>query len=109
MIFIVVKFPVLPEHRDAWLEALEPYTTATRAEPGNLWFEWSQSIDDPTVFVLVEAFREGDAPGAHVNSTHFKAAMSLMPTMLARTPEIVNVQVAGETWSLMGELTVPLR
>jgi quinol monooxygenase YgiN len=42
------------------------FTEATRAEPGNLWFEWSRSLDDPMEYVLVEAFRDGDAGAAHV-------------------------------------------
>lgn len=107
MIFIVVKFTVKPEHRETWLEAVKPFTEATRAEPGNVWFDWSRSVDRPDEFVLVEAFQDGDAPATHVGSDHFKAAMDLMPTMLARTPEIINVQVPGSSWSEMGELTVP--
>lgn len=106
MIFIVVKFTVKPEHRDAWLDRVRPFTEATRAEAGNLWFDWSHSVDDPDQFVLVEAFRDADAGGAHVGSQHFEDAMALMPPMLARTPEIVNVEVPGDGWSEMGELSV---
>lgn len=106
MIFIVVKFTVKPEYRDQWLEAVGPFTEATRAEPGNLWFDWSRSVDNPDQFVLVEAFKDGDAPAQHVQSDHFKAAMDLMPSMLAKTPEIINVQAPGSEWSEMGELTV---
>ena len=47
MIFICVKFPVKPEHSDAWPEITRAFTEATRAEPGNLFFEWSRSIEDP--------------------------------------------------------------
>ena len=50
------------------------FTEATRAEPGNLWFDWSRSLDDPTEYVLVEAFRDGEAGAAHVQSEHFAAA-----------------------------------
>jgi quinol monooxygenase YgiN len=109
MIFIVVKFTTLPEHRETWLSEVDGFTQATRAEPGNLWFEWSRSVDDPNQFVLVEAFRDGDAGGAHVGSDHFRAAMQLMPPMLAKTPEIVSTEVPGTGWSEMGELTVPER
>ena len=107
MIFIVVKFTTLPEHRDEWLSRVDGFTQATRAEPGSLWFEWSRSVEDPDQFVLVEAFRDGDAGGAHVSSEHFAAAMQLMPPMLAKTPEIVSTEVDGTGWSEMGELTVP--
>jgi quinol monooxygenase YgiN len=107
MIFIVVKFPVRPEHAEDWLVRVHPFTEATRAEPGNLWFDWSRSSDDPHEFVLVEAFRDGDAGAAHVASVHFQDAMKLLPTMLAATPRIVNVEAPGEDWGRMAELEVP--
>jgi quinol monooxygenase YgiN len=109
MIFIVVKFTVLPEAREEWLPRVSAFTEATRQEPGNLWFEWSRSVDDPDVFVLVEAFRDGDAGAAHVASAHFGAAMELMPSMLAKTPQIISHELPGAGWSEMGELSVPRR
>ena len=65
MIFITAKFRVRPEHADRWADLTRGFTEATRAEPGNLWFDWSRSLDDPTEYVLVEAFRDGDAGAAH--------------------------------------------
>lgn len=106
MIFIVVRFTVKPEHRDDWLERVRPFTEATRAEPGNLWFDWSRSVDDPDQFVLVEAFRDADAGGAHVGSQHFKDGLETMRPLLAKTPQIVNVEVPGDGWSEMGELAI---
>ena len=61
MIFITAKFRVRPEHADRVAGDRRRFTAATRAEPGCLWFDWSRSVDDPTEYVLVEAFRDGDA------------------------------------------------
>ncbi|MEW2547663.1 putative quinol monooxygenase [Streptomyces sp. NPDC047002] len=106
MIFITVKFPVKPEHADAWPEKVADFTAATRAEPGNLWFEWSRSLEDPNTYVLVEAFKD-DAAAAHVNSDHFKAAIATMRPLVSRTPDIVSTTIEGATgWSAMGELTI---
>ena len=58
MILIVVKFKVKPEWSERWLEHVHEFTEATRAEPGNLWFDWSRSVDDPDEWVLVEAFED---------------------------------------------------
>ena len=44
MIFIVVKYDVKPESVEKFPEAVRTFTEATRAEPGNLWFEWSKKI-----------------------------------------------------------------
>jgi quinol monooxygenase YgiN len=105
MIFITAKFHVLPEHADAWPEITRAFTEATRAEPGNLWFDWSRSLDDPNEYVLVEAFQD-DAAEAHVTSDHFKQAQADLPPYLVETPRIVNFQVDGADWSELGEMTV---
>ena len=100
MIFIAAKFRVRPA------EIVRPFTDATRAEPGCLWFEWSRSVEDPDEYVLVEAFAHEDAGTAHVMSAHFRDAQKDLPPHLAETPRIVNVVVPGTEWSLLGELAV---
>ena len=106
MIFITAKFKVKPEDADDWPDITRDFTRATRAEDGCLWFDWSRSLDDATEYVLVEAFRDGDAGGAHVNSDHFKAAQRELPPHLVETPRIVNFEVEGTDWSRLGELAV---
>ncbi|HEX5404912.1 MAG TPA: putative quinol monooxygenase [Pseudonocardiaceae bacterium] len=105
MIFIVVKFTVRPERSAEWLDLVQDFTTAVRAEPGNVFFEWSTSADTPNQFVLLEAFADGDAGSVHVNSDHFKTAMAWMPSVIASKPQIINVQTEGQGWSEMAELT----
>ena len=107
MIFIVVKFTVRPEYSDTWLDRVSEFTEGTRAEPGNLWFEWSRSADNPDEFVLLEAFRDGEAGAEHVKTEHFKAAIKQQPAMLAKTPDIVNVEIPGTEWSKLAEMSVP--
>lgn len=109
MIFITAKFAVRPEHADRWPEITRAFTAATRAEPGCLWFEWSRSVDNPNEYVLVEAFRDGDAGAAHVQSAHFKAALSQLPAHLVSTPRIVHMEIPQDDWSQLGEMTVPER
>lgn len=107
MIFITAKFRVRPEHSDQWPQISAAFTNATRAEPGCLWFDWSRSVDDPNEYVLVEAFRDGDAGGAHVQSAHFREAQRTLPSHLAATPRIVNMTIPQDDWSLLGEMAVP--
>jgi quinol monooxygenase YgiN len=106
MIFITAKFRVLPEHADQWPEISRDFTEATRSEPGCLWFDWSRSIDEPTEYVLVEAFRDDQAGAAHVQSDHFKAAQQTLPAYLAETPRIINATIPQDDWSSLGELAV---
>ena len=106
MIFITAKFQVKPEHADDWPKISRAFTEATRAEDGCLWFDWSRSIDDPNEYVLVEAFRDGDAGSAHVGSAHFRAAQDELPPYLAATPRVVSQSVDQDDWSELGEMKV---
>lgn len=105
MIFIVVKFPVKPEYADQWPEISREFTEYTRQEPGNKWFEWSRSVEDPNEYVLVEAFQD-DAAEAHVNSDHFAQMEKDFPQYLSATPKIISREIDGDDWDAMGELQV---
>ena len=106
MISITAKFPIKPAYADRWPELSAAFTQATRAEPGCLWFDWSRSLDDPNEYVLVEAFADGDAGGAHVGSAHFKQAQRDLPQYLSATPKIVSQSIDQDGWSELGELAV---
>jgi quinol monooxygenase YgiN len=104
MIFIAVTFPVRPERTDEWLHLVDEFTRAVRTEPGNLFFEWSRSLEEPNTFVLLEAFRDADAGRAHVESEHFRKAIGSMPDLVAATPRIINVDTPQEGWGPMAEV-----
>jgi quinol monooxygenase YgiN len=105
MIFIVVKFRVRPEFVDSWPDLLAEFTDATRSEAGNLFFEWSRSLDDPACYVLLEAFADADAGVAHVRSEHFQNAMAELAPLVLSVPEIVNVELPDQQgWGRMAEL-----
>ena len=106
MIFITAKFSVKPEFAEQWPSIAAGFTAATRAEAGCLWFEWSRSLDDPAEYVLVEAFRDGDAGATHVKSAHFEQAQRDLPPHLAATPRIISQSVDQDDWSELGELAV---
>ncbi|MFD3544570.1 putative quinol monooxygenase [Streptomyces sp. NPDC058655] len=105
MIFIAVRFDVRPEHSDNWPALVDDFTRATRAEPGNLFFDWSRGVEDPNTYTLLEAFADDEAGAAHVASAHFAAGMETLAGAIAATPEIINVQVPGQGWNAMAELT----
>ena len=102
MIFIVVKFETKPEWTEHWLDLVADFTLATRAEPGNLWFDLSRSVDDPNEFVLVEAF-EPDGAGPHVNSDHFRQALRDMTRHWPRHPGLSTprstASMTGHEWA----------
>lgn len=106
MIFIVVKWTPKPELVEDFPDIVADFTNATRAEPGNLFFEWSRSLENPSEYVLVEGFRDGEAGGEHVNSAHFKAFVAEAPDVLASTPLIISQSIDADGWGEMGEIRV---
>jgi quinol monooxygenase YgiN len=103
VIVVVVKQPVRAKYADDFPSLVADFTTSTRAEPGNISFDWYRSADDPNLWLLVEVFRDRESGDAHVASDHFKAAMEQMPRLLAAVPEIINVEVPGDSWSEVSE------
>lgn len=106
MYFIVVKYQVKPEFTDSFMDRVAEFTEATRAEEGNLFFDWSISVENPNEFILVEAFRDDEAAAAHVNGAHFAAGLEAMRPALVSTPKIISRKVEGEGWEEMGELQI---
>jgi quinol monooxygenase YgiN len=105
MILINVKFPVRPERVDEWTALARAYAEAVEAEEGCLFFEWSVSLEDPTVFVAVEGFRDAAAGQAHVGTAHFAELIARGPDLVAEQPSIIFVDAEEvEGWVPMGEI-----
>ncbi|MGH8991038.1 MAG: putative quinol monooxygenase [Acidimicrobiia bacterium] len=102
MIFIVLKVPIRPEERETWLDGIQRYAAAVRAEPGNVEFNVFESIDAPNQFSIVEAFESSEAGDEHVKTEHFKEFFEWFPKTLAAAPDIINTTVDG--WNTMHEL-----
>jgi quinol monooxygenase YgiN len=103
MILIVVKQPVRAKYADDFPQLVGDFTRASRAEPGCISFDWYRSAEDPNLYVLIEVFRDEAAGAAHVDSDHFRAATEQMPRWLAAAPEIIHVEVPGDSWSAVSE------
>jgi quinol monooxygenase YgiN len=106
VIFIVVKWTPKPEYVETFPDVVADFTSATRAEPGNLFFDWSRSLENPAEYVLVEGFRDGDAGKEHVTSEHFATFVAMAPGVLASTPLIISHSIDADGWSEMGEIRV---
>ena len=106
MIFIVVKWKPKTEYLESFPDVVAEFTEATRNEPGNMFFEWSRSLDDRSEYVLVEGFRDGDAGKDHVTSEHFKKFVAEAPRSLASTPLIISHEIDADGWGEMGEIKV---
>ncbi len=52
-------------------------------EPGIARFDVVQQSDDPTRFVLVEVYRDTQAPAAHKETAHYKAWRDAVEPLMA--------------------------
>ncbi|HVX17779.1 MAG TPA: putative quinol monooxygenase [Acidimicrobiales bacterium] len=103
MILIVVKQPVREKYADDFPSLVADFTTASRAEPGCISFDWCRSADDPNLWMLIEVFRDEAAGQVHVDSEHFRTASEQMPRWLAAAPEIIHVEAPGDGWTGVSE------
>ena len=83
MLVVHVHVHVEPE----CVEAFKHLTTANAREsikePGIAAFDCVQQQDDPTRFVLVEAYRTPQAPAAHKETKHYQVWRDAVAPMMA--------------------------
>ena len=68
-VLVVVKEEFVP----AFIEATRLNAAASRAEPGVLRFDLVQEEGSSNRFVLIEIYRDDDAPAAHKATDHYAA------------------------------------
>ena len=71
MVLACVHVSVKPDHVDDFIEATKRNHLASIQEPGNLRFDVSQRPDDPTRFLLYEAYESEAAAAAHKTTDHY--------------------------------------
>ncbi len=69
----LVQVHVKAEHVDDFIEATRLNHEASLQEPGNLRFDILQSAEDPTRFVLYEAYRTVADAARHKETPHYLA------------------------------------
>jgi autoinducer 2-degrading protein len=69
----IVYVKVKPENISDFLEASRLNHEASVHEPGNLRFDVLQMDDDPTQFVLYEAYQNGADATVHKTTPHYLA------------------------------------
>jgi autoinducer 2-degrading protein len=83
MLIVLVNIRVKPEHVEAFKAATIENARNTIQEPGCARFDVLQVSDDPTRFVLYEAYRSADAPARHRETAHYNAWVATVTDMLA--------------------------
>jgi quinol monooxygenase YgiN len=96
-VFVHVK----PDKVDAFREAILENARASVREPGVARFDVVQETEDPTRFVLVEAYRSPEAVAAHKEAAHYKKWRDTVTDMMAEprtSKKYVNVHPQDGGW-----------
>lgn len=82
MLVVHVFVHVKPEHVEAFRQATIENASNSVQEPGIARFDVIQQVDDPSRFVLVEVYREDEAPARHKETAHYAAWRDAVASML---------------------------
>ena len=88
---MLVHIRVLPDHLDAFLDAMAANHAGSVREPGNRRFDVLRDPADPTKFLIYEAYVDADAAGAHKTTTHYLEWRDRVALMMAEPRR-------GEPW-----------
>ena len=83
MLVVHVHVHVKPESVEAFKRATLENARRSVQEPGIARFDVVQQQDDPTRFVLVEAYRNPQAPAAHKETQHYQTWRDAVAPMMA--------------------------
>ncbi len=83
MLVVHVHVHVKTESLEAFKQASMANARESIREPGIARFDVVQQQDDPTRFVLVEAYRTPEAPAAHKETRHYQVWRDAVAPMMA--------------------------
>ena len=101
MLVVHVHVRVKPEDVEAFKRATLENAQASVREDGIARFDVMQQHDDPTRFVLVEAYRTTDAPAKHKETAHYAKWRDTVAAMMAEprsSVKFTNVFPADCDW-----------
>jgi autoinducer 2-degrading protein len=101
MLIVHVHVRVKPEFVEAFREASIENARNSAAEPGIARFDVLGHTEDPTHFVLVEVYRNEDAPARHKQTAHYAIWRDTVAGMMAEPRTSVkygNVFPPDQAW-----------
>lgn len=83
MLIVHVFVHAKPQHVEAFKAATLQNARHSAQEPGIACFDVIQKRDDPTRFVLVEVYRNSEAPARHKETQHYQVWRDTVADMMA--------------------------
>ena len=101
LLVVHVHVRVKPESVEAFRTATAENSRQSLLEPGIARFDVVQQIDDPTRFVLVEAYRTPEAPALHKETAHYALWRDTVAPMMAEprsSVKFLSVAPGPDAW-----------
>jgi (4S)-4-hydroxy-5-phosphonooxypentane-2,3-dione isomerase len=95
MLIVLVHVHVKADYVEAFKAASQENARLSSQEPGIARFDVLQQQDDPTRFVLIEAYRNAGAPAAHKETAHYAAWRDAVAPMMAELRSSVKYNVGA--------------
>lgn len=89
---VFVHIRVKPECLEQFKAASLDNASNSIQEPGVARFDVVQSVDDPTRFILIEAYRDADAPARHKATAHYATWRDTVAAMMAEPRSAVRYE-----------------
>jgi quinol monooxygenase YgiN len=101
MLIVHVHIRVKPEFIRAFMDATLENARASRTESGIARFDLIQDTEHNDRFVLIEIYRNPDAPAAHKQTKHYARWRDAVADMMAEpraSRKFVNIDPADAGW-----------
>ncbi|MEJ2145909.1 MAG: putative quinol monooxygenase [Acidobacteriota bacterium] len=101
MLIVHVHVHVKPSSLEAFRAATLENARKSLQEPGVARFDVLQDQAEPTHFVLVEAYRDAEAPARHKETAHYALWRDTVVDMMAqprRSEKFSNLFPSDEAW-----------
>lgn len=105
MLVVHVHVRVKAESVAAFVVETRENATQSLKEPGVLRFDVVRQKDDPTRFVLVEVYRDADAPARHKETAHYARWRDAVEGMMAEPRSSVKFDAMfpeDSRWATVG-------
>jgi quinol monooxygenase YgiN len=101
MLVVHVHVSVKPEYLAAFQEATIANARESSKEPGVARFDFLQQTDAPDKFIIVEAYRNADAPARHKETRHYQIWRDAVAPMMAAprvSVKFTNLHPPDQNW-----------
>ena len=94
-LFVEVHYQVKPRKREEFYRKIQEQgiDTDSRAEAGNIKYDYYYAIDDPDSICLIEAWTDGEAQIAHGSTAHYAKLTALKNEYVVKA-EVLKYNIA---------------